>query len=141
MQITQRMFESYLYCPVKCFQCRDGPVGQVTEFSEWQRQRQSEYEQAAWTRLCASFPADMTFWGNPAPSDLRSHRYRLIGHCEISTPELQARLNGIQLKDFKARTHHQKMYAPVRFVASEKLRDKDRLCLAFDALALSSISG
>src|SRR5579862_9101976 len=33
------------------------------------------------------------------------------------------------------------MYAPVRFVASEKLRDKDRLCLAFDALALSSISG
>jgi predicted RecB family nuclease len=141
MQITQQMFESYLHCAFKCFQCRDGSVGQVTEFSEWHGQIQHEYEQAAWTRLCASFPADTTFWGNPVPSDLRSHRYKLIGQYEVSTPELQARFNGIQLIDFNAGRHHREMYAPVRFVPREKLGDKDRSCLAFDALALSSVSG
>ena len=141
MQITQQMFESYLHCPLKCFRYRDGSPGQVPEYSEWQRQMQHEYEQLAWTRLCTSFAPNKTFWGNPAPADFQSHRYELIGQYRISTADFEASLNAIQLIDLNVRGHHRETYAPLRFVVREKLSNADRLCLAFDALVLSSACG
>jgi hypothetical protein len=106
MQITSQMFESYLCCPFKCFQHRDGVVGQVTESSEWQRQTQQRYEEAAWRRLCASLPSDETFVGNPALNDLRSYRYKLVGAYEVSTSELRSRLNAIQLTNCDSGENH-----------------------------------
>lgn len=141
MQITRQMFESYLHCPLKCFQYRDGSPAQVGEYSEWQRQVQHEYEQSAWNRLCASFPPDKTFWGNPAPTDFRSHRYKLIGQYRIINAEFEASLNAVQLIDLNIGGHHRDTYIPLRFVVREKVTSADRLCLAFDALALSSACG
>ncbi|HVO60503.1 MAG TPA: IS66 family transposase [Terriglobales bacterium] len=135
------MFESYLHCPLKCFQYRDGSVDKVPEYSEWQRQIRHEYEQSAWKRLCASFPPSNTFWGNPAPADLQSHRYKLIGEYQISTADFEARLNAIQLADLNILGYRCETYTPLRFVLREKLCNADRLCLAFDALALSSACG
>lgn len=141
MQITRQMFEAYLSCRFKCFQYRDGVVGQVTEFSEWHRQTQQRYEAETWSRLCASLPSDATFVGNPALSDLRSHRYNLVGGYEVSTPELQARVNAIQLTGYDAGKDYRQIYVPARFVPREKLSGRDRLCLAFDALALACVCG
>jgi predicted RecB family nuclease len=141
MQITQQMFESYLHCPLKCFQYRDRSPDQVPEYSEWQRQIQHEYEQSAWTRLCASFRPNKTFWGNPPHADLQSHRYKLIGQYRISTADFEASLNAIQLIDLNIGGHHRETYTPLRFVVREKLSNADRLSLAFDALAFSSACG
>ena len=121
MRITQQMFESYLHCPLKCFQYRDGSPAQVREYSEWQRQVQHEYEQSAWNRLCASFPPDKTFWGNPAPTDFHSHRYKLIGQYRIINAELEASLNAVQLIDLNIGGHHRDTYIPLRFVVREKV--------------------
>jgi predicted RecB family nuclease len=104
-------------------------------------QIQHEYEQSAWGRLCASLPVNMTYCGNPSLADLQSHRYKLVGQFHISTEQIQSLLDRIQLVGFDSGKHHREMYVPLRFVAAEKLSDKDRLCLAFDALALSCNSG
>jgi predicted RecB family nuclease len=138
MLITQQMFESYLYCPVKCFKHRDGSVAQVSDFSEWHQQRQHAYERSAWNYLRASFPVTTIFCGNPPVADFQSHRYKLIGQYHISTPQIQSRLNAVQLIHLDAGDH---IYAPFRFVPRERLTDKDRLCLAYDAVALSCDCG
>jgi hypothetical protein len=133
MQITDRTFAASLNCPTKCFLHLHNEAGGNSEFSQWQAQIQAEFEAAALDRMRSALSAGDIFVGTPLLSDLRSRRYRLIVGYEAVTPEIQSRLHALQLVESGQR----EAYVPIRLVSREKLNASDRLCLAFDALAVS----
>jgi predicted RecB family nuclease len=135
MRITDVTFAASLNCPTKCFLCLHSETHGNSEFSQWQARIQADFETAALDRMCSTLPAGDIFLGTPALSDLRSCRYRLILGYEAVTPEVQSRLPALERVDGKA--GKREGYVPIRLVSREKLNASDRLCLAFDALAVS----
>jgi predicted RecB family nuclease len=135
MRITDVTFAASLNCPTKCFLYLHHEAGDNSEFSQWQARIQADFEAAALDRMRSDLPAEDIFLGTPLLSDLRSRRYRLVIGYEAVTPEIQSRLHALQLVEGKS--GKREGYVPIRLVSREKLNASDRLCLAFDALAVS----
>jgi predicted RecB family nuclease len=135
MRITAAAFAASLNCPTKCFLYLHNEAGGKPEFPQWQARIQADFETAALERMCSAIPARDIFLGTPPLSDIRSRRYELVVGHEAVTPEIQSRLHALQVVEGKS--GKREGYAPIRFVAREKLNASDRLRLAFDALAVS----
>jgi predicted RecB family nuclease len=134
------MYEAYLHCRTKCFLYRDSAVGEDSDFIKWQDNVQKAYEHGAWDHLASRFHPKEIFLGTPSLPEVQSHRYKLIGQYEIATADFQASLSAIKLAPIDT-SRHPVEYQPVRAVGHERVSDNDRLCLAFDALTLSSVLG
>jgi predicted RecB family nuclease len=135
MRITHATFAASLNCPTKCFLYVHNETGGNSEFSQGQARIQGDFETAALERMCSALPAGDIFLGSPILSDLRSRRYRLVLGYEAVTPEIQSRLPALQ--SVEGKDGKREKYVPIRLVSREKLNASDRLCLAFDALAMS----
>ena len=135
MQITEVTFAASLNCPTKGLLYLHHAAGGNSEFSRWQERIQADFDAATLGRMCSDFPAEDVFEGTPPVSDLRSRRYSLVVKYEAVTPEAQSRLHALQLPEREP--GKREGYIPIRLVCREKLKASDRLCLAFDALAVS----
>jgi predicted RecB family nuclease len=140
MSVTQEIFEAFVNCPTKSHLYSDGAMGTQSEFHEWRRRVQEEYKEAASARLHSPIQTNECYIGTPPVEHLEQRRYRLIFDYVVTTPELRARLHGLEL----ARSgigRADRSYIPIRFVPREKLATSDKLLLAFDAFALSQVFG
>ena len=135
MRITDVTFAASLDCQTKGFLCLHQEARGNSEFSQWRTSIQADFETAVLDRMCSALPAEDIFLGTPLLSDLRSRRYRFVVGYEAVTPEIRSRLHALQRVEGKA--GNREAYVPIRLVCREKLAASDRLCLAFDALAVS----
>jgi predicted RecB family nuclease len=140
MLVTQEIFEAFVKCPTKSLLSSNGAQGIESEFGEWQRHIQEEYNEAASQHLRSSLRANEWCIGTPPAEQFNQRRNRLILNYAVADPEIQTRLHGLELDHSPARGGRHS-YIPIRFVAKEKLAASDRLLLAFDAFALSRVIG
>jgi hypothetical protein len=126
MSVTQEIFEAFVNCPTKSHLYSDGAMGTQSEFHEWRRRVQEEYKEAASARLHSPIKTNECYIGTPPVEHLEQRRYRLIFDYVVTTPELRARLHGLEL----ARSgigRADRSYIPIRFVPREKLATSDKL--------------
>lgn len=78
--------------------------------------------------------------GTPDLRSLKDRHYHLVLDYVVAESEINVRLDALVLSRVK-RDKLDCPYIPVRFVPSEKLSTDDKLMLAFDAVALSTVFG
>lgn len=140
MRVTQESFEAFLKCPTKSLLSSNGTHGIESEFGEWQRRTQERYNEAASEHLRSSLRPNEWCIGTPPTEQFNQRRNHLILDYVVADSEIQARLHGLELDRSPARVGRHS-YIPIRFVAKEKIAASDRLLLAFDAFALSRVTG
>ncbi|MPR30845.1 TM0106 family RecB-like putative nuclease [Microvirga tunisiensis] len=140
MPITDIVFQAYLQCEMKAFLLLDGAAPSDLEIENWQHRLAETYKTHALKWLCASVSETEIFQGMPSLRALRRQDYCLPIGPEISLPEIQARPHAVERVPVR-RGGAETTDRPIRFSPSEKLSSSDRLLAAFDALALSRLTG
>jgi predicted RecB family nuclease len=138
--IESEVFARFLRCEVEADLHSRGVVGANREFGNWQRQCRDKYKQAASVALRSRYQDGQVHVGTPAPSAIKAKRWRLIIDCIAESSEARVRLDAVELAHKTDRTGFS-LYYPIRLVPSEKVASSDKVLLAFDALALSRITG
>ena len=139
-QIKCEVFARYLRCEREADLHSRGAVGADREFRSWEHRCGNEYKQAALIALQSLHQDEEVHVGTPAPSSLKEKRWRFIIDCVAESPELYACLDAVELAA-AAKGTGSSSYRPIRFVPGEKLTSSNKLLLAFDAVALSRITG
>jgi predicted RecB family nuclease len=138
--ITSESFARFLRCELEAHLHLEGTSGADREFTDWQERCREHYKQAALAVLRSRYQNHETQVGIPPTGDLKRKRWPLIIDGIAESPELRARLDAVELARSPL-NGTASSYRPIRFVSSEKVVRSDRLLLAFDALALSRITG
>jgi len=138
--ISAETFEAFLQCETKSKLYSRGAIGVDLEFTDWQRRRRDRYKESALSWLRSNSQEYELYVGTPPFEALKEKRWRVIADYFAESVDISARLDALELSptaEFRKRS----FYRPVRFVPNEKLVFNDRLQLAFDALAISQITG
>jgi predicted RecB family nuclease len=138
--ITDAVFAAYLQCEMKAFLLLDGAASTDPEIKNWQCRTEDAFKACALEWLCASVPASEISHGMPSLRALRQREHGLILNPVISASEFSAQLHALERRQV-GRRGPDTAYCPIRFLHSEKLISSDRLLVAFDALALSRVTG
>jgi predicted RecB family nuclease len=140
MVITQEIFEAFLRCPTKSYLYSHGPIPTASALTNSRQQLQVAFLRDGVSGISRKIPAADLFVGTPVANAVKQRAHRVILDCIITTPALRSRLHGMELTRSSKRTGHNS-YVPLRFVPNEKISGVDKLVLAFDAFALSHLSG
>jgi predicted RecB family nuclease len=140
MATTDTIFAAFLQCETKGYLLHEGASGTPPEASSWERSLASKFKQSALERLRSSIRESEFYTGTPSLRMLHQGRYQLVVAPLMASPELQTQPDALwrmpsdpDLPDA--------LYVPLRFIRHEKLSTTDKLILAFDALAISIITG
>src|SRR3954451_8266325 len=102
--------------------------------------RPLELGQAALVVLRSRYSDDEIHVGMPAAAALKQRRWRLIIDGIVETPMLRACVDAVELAR-SPKNVSSSYYRPIRFAPADKVGKSDKLLLAFDALALSRVTG
>ena len=140
MLITADIFQAFLNCETKAHLKCSGAVGDQREYSDWQEHLLDNYKRKCATQLRSLFRKDESFVGTSFPQGLENSKSRLVLDCLVQAPGIQSQIHALERAASPVKTKHSP-YIPIRFVPKEKVTNRDKLLLAFDALALSKASG
>ena len=138
--ISVESFESFFQCETKSKLYSQGAIGVDLEFTDWQRGRRDRYKESGLSWLRSNLQGHELYFGTPPFEALKQKRWRVIANYFAESADISARLDALELPP-SAEHRKRSFYRPVRFVPDEKLTLFDRLLLAFDALAISKITG
>lgn len=138
--IEGEVFARFLRCELEADLYSRGVVGTDREFENWQRQRLDKYKEAASVALRSAHRDCQVHVGTPTLSSIKSKRWPLILDCTLESSQVRVRLDAVELAQTASATGSPSYY-PIRFVPSEKVASSDKILVAFDALALSRITG
>jgi len=138
--ITNAVFNAFLKCKMKAHLLLDGAEGTDADIPRWQQELTSAFEQPALQRLRSQASSGQIFEGLPPPHALESGRYHLLINPVITVRGLRADVQALERVP-GGRGAPQYAFCPIRFVPNAKLTRLDKLAVAFDALALSRLTG
>jgi hypothetical protein len=138
--ITIEVFESFLQCETKSKLHFQGAAETDSEFKNWLRHQHDCFKEGGMSRLRTMCQEDEFYVGTPPVEALERKRWRIITDYVAISSEICNRLDALELTPGTP-NRMASFYRPLRFVPSEKLTSASRLLLAFDALALSRITG
>jgi predicted RecB family nuclease len=138
--ITVETFEAFLQCETKSKLYFRGAIGVDREFTDWKRGCRDRYRESGVAWLRANSAEHELYVGTPPFEALKQKRWRVIADYVVKSAEISARIDALELSLPVKHTKHS-FYRPVRFVPNKKLILLDRLLLAFDAVAISQITG
>jgi predicted RecB family nuclease len=140
MLITDDIFQAFLQCETKAHLKLTGAVGDQRAFSEWERHLVEDYKQQCYRQWRADCGEAACLVGVALPQDLDNSRCRLAMDCTVRTQEMQAYLHAVERVASPSKPNDSP-YMPIRCVPREKITRQDKLLLAFDALAIGTVSG
>ena len=140
MLITDDIFQAFLQCETKAHLKLAGAVGDQQELPEWERHLVEDYKRQCYRQWRAEFGEAACLVGIAFPHDLDNSRCRLVMDCTVQAREMQAHLYAVERVAAPDKPHDSP-YMPIRCVPREKITTQDKLLLAFDALALGTVSG
>jgi predicted RecB family nuclease len=138
--ITSEIFARFLRCELEAHLHSREVIGADREFADWQHRSRDRYKQAALTVLRSRYSDEEIHVGMPPAAALKQGRWRLIIDGTVATPSLRTCVDAAEL----AHSVHNRppsYYRPIRFAPANKVKKSDKLLLAFDALAISRITG
>jgi predicted RecB family nuclease len=139
MKITSETFEAWLQCPTKAHSIYHGIPAEVRAITELAKDHHESVHRNTSAKLRDTVPSDELYIGTPSVETLRQRRYSMALDCSFETPSIQAEVHGIDLRIGKDGNKNECI--PVRFCFGEKVSSADKLLLAFDAFALSQVTG
>src|SRR6266571_1671602 len=140
MLITDDIFQAFLQCETKSHLKLSGAVRDHCAFPDWEHHLVEDYKRQCHRQLRADFGEDACLVGVAFPQDLEKSRCRLVMDCTVRAQEMQSHLHALERSASPGTTNHRSSI-PIRFVPREKITKQDKLLLAFDALALWTVSG
>jgi predicted RecB family nuclease len=138
--ITAEIFAGFLRCELEAYLHTRGVIGADREFANWRHRSRDRYKQAALAVLRSRYSDDQIHVGMPTTAALKQGRWRLIIDGIVEAPTLRACVDAAELAR-SAQTGPPCYYRPIRFAPANKVDKSDKLLLAFDALAISRITG
>jgi predicted RecB family nuclease len=138
--VTNEIFEAALQCETKAYLLHKGAQGARSGIADWQRCRTETFTQVEQQRFRASLREGEYYVGTPPDQVLQQQRYRVLINCVILVSDIEARVHALMLNHPTGDTADT-VYSPIRFVPNQKLSAADKLLLAFDALAISRLTG
>ncbi|HEV2491964.1 MAG TPA: TM0106 family RecB-like putative nuclease [Terriglobia bacterium] len=138
--ITDDVFAAFLKCPTKSYLENSGCPGVLSEFIDWNLQRERRYRaecQARWDSECESLESLTSL---PLIETLKSQRYPLLINSVVQVDGFRSSIDALEQICLGARRKRQQ-YIPIRMIPREKLTREDKCLLAFDALTLSRAVG
>jgi predicted RecB family nuclease len=138
--ITSEIFARFLRCELEAYLHTRGVIGADREFADWQHRSRERYKQAALAVLRSRYSDEQIHIGMPPAAALKQGRWRLIIDGTVATPSLRT---CVDAADLAHPVHNGPpfYYRPIRFAPANKVSKSDKLLLAFDALAISRITG
>ena len=136
-----RLFARFLRCELEAY--LDDPRSHwkpIANLRTGGRRSRDRYKQAALAVLRSRYSDDEIHVGMPAAAALKQRRWRLIIDGIVETPMLRACVDAAELAR-SAQERSSSYYRPIRFTPADKVGKSDKLLLAFDALALSRVTG
>ena len=140
LPISVESFESFIQCETKSKLSAQGAVGVDSELMRWQRGCRHRYKESGLFWLRSSSQEREFYVGTPPAEDLKRKRWPIIADYVVSLGEVCADIHALELAPGNP-GGTRSFYRPIRFVPGEKLTGVDKLLLAFDALAISSVTG
>src|SRR4029453_18928181 len=140
MLITDDIFQAFLQCETKAHLKLAGAVGDQQELPEWERHLVEDYKRQCYRQWRADFGEAASLVGVAFTHDLDNSRCRLVMDCTVRAQEMHAHLHAVE-RVTAPNKPHDSPYMPIRCVPREKITTQDKLLLAFDALALGTVSG
>ena len=138
--ITSEIFARFLRCELDAYLHTRGVIGADREFADWRRRSRDGYKQAALSVLRSRYSDDEIHVGMPTAAALKQGRWRLIIDGIVEAPTLRACVDAVELAR-SPKNGPSSYYRPIRFAPANKVDKSDKLLLAFDALAISRITG
>src|SRR3954454_1686791 len=138
--VTNALFEAFLRCKMKVHLLAGGAEETDTAIPRHQHGLTKAYEQSALQHLRSRVSDGQVCEGMPPLRAFQLDRYRLIVDPVIAVPGLRAELHALE-RVTVGRGAAQYALCPVRFVPNARLTRLDKLAVAFDALALSRLTG
>jgi predicted RecB family nuclease len=138
--ITDVVFAAYLKCEMKAFLLRAGDAPTDPEIDNWQRSISEAFKASALERLRSNLPPNDACQGMPTLRALRRQVYSHIFEPLITRSEFSTQLHALERQQV-GRGVKDTTYCPIRFLPNEKLAPSDKLLVAYDALAVSRLTG
>ncbi|WFU45593.1 hypothetical protein QA640_47230 (plasmid) [Bradyrhizobium sp. CB82] len=138
--LTNEIFEAALQCETKAYLLLNGAQSAPSGIADWQRRRTETFTRAEQHRFRASLREGEYYVGTPPQQALQQQPYRVVFNCVTIVSDIQARVHALMLNHSTSDTADT-VYSPIRFVPNQKLSAADKLLLAFDALAISRLTG
>jgi len=140
MNITSQLFESYLYCPTKCWLQSRSETVSGNMYAEWARAHQEAYYKDGLKRAFERLPDIARAINPPISENLKDAKWRLAVDVRLRTNDLESRLLAVEAmpSEGPGRPVH---FIPYHFEFANELTKNDKLSLAFDALVLSKVVG
>jgi predicted RecB family nuclease len=112
----------------------------IPNFKNWLRRQHDCFKEEGISRLRTTCQEDEFNVGTPPVEALKRKHWRIVADYIATSAEICVQLDALELT---SGTSDRKplFYRPLRFVPTEKLTSADKLLLAFDALAISTIIG
>ena len=138
--VTNVLFDAFLRCKLKAHLLADGAEGADTAIPRYQHGLTEAFEQSALRHLRSRVSEGQVCEGTPPLRAFQLDRYRLIINPVIAVLGLCAKVHALE-RVVVRRVGAQYAFCPVRFTPNSKLTRFDKLAVAFDALALSRLTG
>jgi hypothetical protein len=139
MKITSDIFDAYLKCPTKCWLRATGDLSAGNDYTKWVNEQNASYLATETERLVAELAHDEVAL-SPAMTDAQAVKWRLATRLalelELDCCILEAELRAVEHTPSKS-TSTLAEFIPIRFVFTNKLRNDEKLLLAFDGFLLS----
>jgi len=138
--MDETLFAAYLKCETKFYLKFTGEAGSDIELANCKQELVRRYKEEGQKRLRHSFRADELFVGTPSDSEFRRRQYRLIIDCVLQKAGIRSHIHALEMMELRG-LQKSTPYIPIRFIPVEKVTKRDKLVLAFDALAISTCLG
>ncbi len=143
MNISSDLFNAFLKCPTKCWLRAAGEPASGNAYAEWAKSQNRSYRATEIQRLVSETPKDEAAV-SPPPENLKAAKWRLAAnlaaHARINTSVLESEVHAVERAPSEGRGRPAQ-FIPIRFIFTNKLREDDKLLLAFDAFVLSEATG
>jgi predicted RecB family nuclease len=140
VKVSQILFEAYLKCRTKCFLRSRGEAGTANAYADWVQSQNESYRQNGVKRLSDTVTASECAIGPPVSENVRMAKWRLAVDFVAAGDHLASTIHAVERISSAGRSTPTQ-FIPTRFVFTNKLTRDDKLLLAFDAFALSEVTG
>jgi predicted RecB family nuclease len=139
MFISDKKFQAFLNCEMKFYlSCKRG-CNCKHDFSNWHESIINDYKQSCFEYLSSKYCKREFKTGKIFPQVFDAPYILFVSNSLVITENIKTYIHAIE-KNTSPKPK-KISYTPLRFVLDEKITREDKLLLAFDALALSEVSG
>ena len=139
MFISDKIFKAFLNCEMKFYLIGKNVSRPKHDISNWHKSIINNYKRSCTEHLSSEYRKRKFRRAKRFPEDFNDPNNLFVFNTLIKADDIKTCIDAIE-KTLSSITK-EPCYTPIRFVLNEKITREDKLVLAFDALALSEVSG